>query len=126
MVFGQAVVDSTALTLPEILDGLKNIESIPQAFIYELAISTLLMNIVGYLSPVIPFFNKIPSTAWRIVAFIVVAVAILINVGVDLNVVTQIVAYFFSTGLYNLVLKLFVKKTSKPEEGLQGVLSLKR
>ena len=122
MSYGQ--IDTTAnLSIGEILDGLKNIESVPQAFVYELAISTVLMNVAGYLSPIIPGIKNIPNAAWRVLAFIIVVVSIIAVIGVDINVVTQVVAYFFSSKLYDLVFTLF-KKTSKPEEGLQGVLSV--
>ena len=105
--FGQ-IADSTTLSLPDIIDGLKNIKSVPEALMYEFAISSLLQLIAGYIAPFVPFVNKIKSTTWKVAAFIIIVVAVVVNLGITTTWM-QLLAYLFTTNLYKHVIQFFAK-----------------
>lgn len=72
-------------------------------FGYMDAVYAAIIIIVGYLSKWIPGLNEISSVKWRVVAFVVLTGAGLAWYGVPLIKIA--ITYFFTTSLYELVLK---------------------
>ena len=121
----QIAQDSTVFNLRELIDGLGSVDSWTGALMYEFTLTTMITLAIGYLSPIIPVLNKISNTAIRVLILFVLYVSVIINTGFDVNVLIQVVSYFFATRVvYDGYLKK-TKPTSKPDEGVAGVFTLK-
>tara|TARA_R110000787_G_scaffold97665_4_gene201308 strand:+ start:6506 stop:6868 length:363 start_codon:yes stop_codon:yes gene_type:complete len=68
----------------------------------------------GYVSAFIPGLKKINSGVYRVLAFALVTGIGFFSFGAD--VFSLSVTYFFSTSLYEVVLKSLVAKSPKPKE----------
>lgn len=96
----------------KIVDDIKNATDWSQLLNLETAVYTFLITVGGYLSAFIPVLRSIDSGVYRILvwAILVIAGSLVIGVG---NVWLGAISYFFSTSLYEVVLKLF-KPSPKP------------
>lgn len=96
----------------KIVDDIKNATDWSQLLNLETAVYTFLITVGGYLSAFIPGLRSIDSGVYRILvwAILVIAGSLVIGVG---NVWLGAISYFFSTSLYEVVLKLF-KPSPKP------------
>jgi hypothetical protein len=100
----------------EIIDGIKNAKSWGDLLGWETAIYSFLLTLGGYLTHIIPGLNNINSNTYRVLTFAILAIVGVSMVGLA-DVWEGIIAYLFSTGLYNIVLKWFIKTpTPIPKE----------
>lgn len=98
----------------DIIDSVKESTSWTDLISLETAIYTFLITVGGYASAFIPGLNKIDSGVYRVLvwAILVIAGGAIIGFG---NVWMGAISYFFSTSLYEIVLKWLVR-SPKPSE----------
>lgn len=98
----------------DIIDSVKESTSWTDLITLETAIYTFLITVGGYVSAFIPGLNKIDSGVYRVLvwAILVIAGGAIIGFG---NVWMGAISYFFSTSLYEIVLKWLVR-SPKPSE----------
>ena len=106
-----------AQTLPDpgtIIDGVKGAESWTELLGYQAVIYTLLFNVGGWLSAFIPGLKRIEDGTYRVLvwAILVIAGGLVIGWG---NIWIGAISYFFSTSLYDVILKWIIK-SPKPAE----------
>lgn len=97
----------------EVIEGIKASESWGDILSWETAIYTLLIILGGYVSAFIPGFRTIEDGTWRVLTFSVMVVGGGLVLGFG-NIWMGAFSYFFSTSLYEVVLKWF-KKSPKPQ-----------
>lgn len=108
--------DPTTVTDPgAIVDGIKEATSWDQLISWQTAVYTFLFTIGGYISAFVPGLRNIDSGVYRVLvwAILVIAGGLVIGWG---NIWGGAVAYFFSTSLYEIVLKWFAPSPRPPEK----------
>jgi hypothetical protein len=97
-----------------IIDGVKGAKSWADLLGMEAVIYTFIITVGGWLSSWIPGLRSIDSGVYRVLvwAILVIAGSLVIGVG---NVWVGAISYFFSTSLYEVVLKWIVK-SPRPAE----------
>lgn len=98
----------------DIINGVKDAQSWADLVSLETAIYTTIFTIGGYLSAFIPGLSSISSGTWRVLVFAILVIAGSLVLGIG-NIWLGAISYFFSTSLYEVVLKWFVK-SPKPSE----------
>lgn len=98
----------------DIIEGIKESKSWADLLGWESALYSFLIVIGGWITPYFPGLNNIDSGVYRILVFAILVISggLLLGLG---NVWQGAFAYFFSTSLYEVVIKLFVK-SPKPSE----------
>lgn len=112
-VMAQTAVDTTAIppAFPATPEGI----SMEFLLSWVEALYGALLIAVSYLSAKIPGINKIPKTAYRVVAIGLVLAMLFLALGKTVPL-ALLFSFMGATSLYDLVLSLF-KKTPKPDEG---------
>ena len=118
--------DSLSLTLPLSFDFSSPAVALKSS---NLIISTLIALVVGYLSPYIPFINRIDKTAWRVAAIIIPALVVVAIFGFKGDAFTVFITTIWglfsanSTHMYaikpvgkSLNLPFFVENESQEEK----------
>jgi hypothetical protein len=103
------------LTNPtDIIEGVKGAESWTDLLGFEAVIYTFLITVGGWLSSFIPGLRSIDSGVYRVLvwAILVIAGGAVIGFG---NVWIGAISYFFSTSLYEIVIK-WIFPSPKPKE----------
>jgi len=103
------------LTNPtDIIEGVKGAESWTDLLGFEAVIYTFLITVGGWLSSFIPGLRSIDSGVYRVLvwAILVIAGGAVIGFG---NVWIGAISYFFSTSLYEIVIK-WILPSPKPKE----------
>jgi hypothetical protein len=97
-----------------IVDGIKESTSWTDIIGYEAVIYSFLITVGGYVSAFIPGLRSIDSGTYRVLvwAILVIAGGLVLGFG---NVWIGAISYFFSTSLYEVVLK-WLKKSPRPAE----------
>jgi len=92
----------------DIVDDLKDSKSWTDLLGVESAIFAFLIVLGGWITPFIPWLKNIDSGVYRILtwAILVIAGGVIIGFG---NVWQGAIAYFFSTSLYEVIIRLIVK-----------------
>lgn len=98
----------------DIVDAVKDAQSWEDLLSLETAIYTTIFTLGGYLSAFIPGLKAINSGTWRVLVFAILVIAGSLVLGIG-NIWLGAISYFFSTSLYEVVLKWFVK-SPKPSE----------
>lgn len=98
----------------DIIDDVKNVTSWTDLLGLEAVIYTFIITVGGWLSSWIPGLRSIESGVYRVLVFAILVIAGSLVIGVG-NVWVGAISYFFSTSLYEVVLKWIVK-TPKPSE----------
>jgi len=98
----------------DIINDVKKVTSWTDLLGLESVIYAFIITVGGWLSAFIPGLNKIDSGTYRVLvwAILVIAGSLVIGVG---NVWVGAISYFFSTSLYEIVLR-WILKTPKPSE----------
>lgn len=98
----------------DIIDDVKKVTSWADLLGLEAVIYTFIITVGGWLSSFIPGLRSIDSGVYRVLvwAILVIAGSLVIGVG---NVWVGAISYFFSTSLYDIVLKWIIK-SPKPSE----------
>jgi hypothetical protein len=96
----------------EIIDTVRDATSWGDLLNIETGLYVLLITIGGYLSAFIPGLNKISDGTWRVLTWAILVIAGAAIIGKSVWI--PAIAYFFSTSLYEIVLKWIVK-SPKPE-----------
>jgi len=98
----------------DIIDDVKKVTSWTELLGLEAVIYTFIITVGGWLSSFIPGLRSIDSGVYRVLvwAILVIAGSLVIGVG---NVWVGAISYFFSTSLYDIVLKWIIK-SPKPSE----------
>jgi hypothetical protein len=98
----------------DIIDDIKKVTSWTDLLGLEAVIYTFIITVGGWLSAFIPGLRSIESGTYRVLvwAILVIAGGLVIGWG---HVWVGAISYFFSTSLYEIVLKWIVK-TPKPSE----------
>lgn len=114
MLLGPALFAQEITNPSDIVDGIKNATDWSQLVGMETAVYTLVFTIGGYLSAFIPGLRAIDTGAWRVLtwAILVIAGGLVIGWG---SIWGGAIAYFFSTSLYEVVLKWFLP-SPKPKQ----------
>lgn len=106
-----ALVSCIAVTLgaqsanpAELIDDIKGVSSWTDLVTLEAAIYTAVITLGGYLSAFIPVLKNIDSGTWRVLVWAVMVIAGSVVLGFG-NVWMGAIAYFFSTSLYEILLK---------------------
>jgi len=91
----------------EIIDGVKGATTWADLLGYEAAIYTFLIIVGGWFSAKIPWLNNVENGTFRVLtwAILVISGGAVIGFG---NVWAGAIAYFFSTSLYEVILKWIV------------------
>jgi hypothetical protein len=98
----------------DIIDDVKKVTSWTDLLGLEAVIYTFIITVGGWISSFIPGLRSIDSGVYRVLvwAILVIAGSLVIGVG---DVWIGAISYFFSTSLYEIVLKWIIK-TPKPSE----------
>ena len=98
----------------DIIDDVKKVTSWTELLGLEAVIYTFIITVGGWLSSFIPGLRSIDSGVYRVLvwAILVIAGSLVIGVG---NVWVGAISYFFSTSLYEIILKWIIK-SPKPSE----------
>lgn len=98
----------------DIVDDVKNVTSWTDLLGLEAVVYTFIITLGGWFSSFIPGLRSIDSGVYRVLvwAILVIAGSLVIGVG---NVWVGAISYFFSTSLYEVVLK-WIKPSPKPDE----------
>ena len=109
--------DTITATIPnpaDIVDDVKKVTSWTDLLGLEAVVYTFIITVGGWLSSFIPGLRSIDSGVYRVLvwAILVIAGSLVIGVG---NVWVGAISYFFSTSLYEVVLK-WLKPSPKPSE----------
>lgn len=98
----------------DIIEDVKNAKSWTDLLGLEAVIYTFIITLGGWISSFIPGLRSIDSGVYRVLvwAILVIAGSLVIGVG---DVWIGAISYFFSTSLYEIVLKWIIK-TPKPSE----------
>lgn len=98
----------------DIIDDVKKVTSWTELLGLEAVIYTFIITVGGWLSSFIPGLRSIDSGVYRVLvwAILVISGSLVIGVG---NVWVGAISYFFSTSLYDIVLKWIIK-SPKPSE----------
>ena len=98
----------------DIVDDVKKVTSWTDLLGLEAVVYTFIITVGGWLSSFIPGLRSIDSGVYRVLvwAILVIAGSLVIGVG---NVWVGAISYFFSTSLYEVVLK-WLKPSPKPSE----------
>ena len=98
----------------DIIDDVKKVTSWTDLLGLEAVIYTFIITVGGWISSFIPGLRSIDSGVYRVLvwAILVIAGSLVIGVG---DVWIGAISYFFSTSLYEVVLKWIIK-TPKPSE----------
>jgi hypothetical protein len=96
----------------DIIDDVKKVTSWTDLLGIEAVIYTFLITVGGYLSRFIPVLNKIDSGTYRVFVFAILVIAGSLVIGIG-NVWIGAISYFFSTSLYEVVLK-WIAPSPKP------------
>ena len=97
-----------------IVDGIKQSTSWTDIIGYEAVIYSFLITVGGYVSAFIPGLRSIDSGTYRVLvwAILVISGGLVLGFG---NVWIGAISYFFSTSLYEVVLK-WIKRSPRPAE----------
>lgn len=97
-----------------IVDGIKQSTSWTDIIGYEAVIYSFLITVGGYISAFIPGLRSIDSGTYRVLvwAILVISGGLVLGFG---NVWIGAISYFFSTSLYEVVLK-WMKRSPRPSE----------
>ena len=98
----------------DIVDAVKEAQSWEDLLSLETAIYTAVITLGGYISAFIPGINAIENGTWRVLVFAIIVITASVMFGIG-NVWLGAISYFFSTSLYETVLKWFVR-SPKPSE----------
>jgi len=98
----------------DIIDDVKEVTSWTDLLGLEAVIYTFIITVGGWLSSWIPGLRSIESGVYRVLVFAILVIAGSLVIGVG-NVWVGAISYFFSTSLYEVVLKWFIK-SPKPSE----------
>ena len=98
----------------DIIDDVKNVTSWTDLLGIEAVIYTFIITVGGWLSSFIPGLRSIDSGTYRVLVFAILVIAGSLVIGVG-NVWVGAISYFFSTSLYEVVLKWIIK-SPKPSE----------
>ena len=110
-----AGVPPEAVPSPDnLIDAVKGVQDWSELLSLETAIYTAVFTVGGYLSAFIPGLKNIDSGTWRVLVFAILVIAGSAVLGIG-NIWLGAISYFFSTSLYEVVLKWFVK-SPKPVE----------
>ena len=111
-----AVVQLTAQPIDpkDLTDQIKGVQDWSQLIGLETAIYTAVFTIGGYFTAFIPGLKSIDSGVWRILTFAVIVIAGSLVLGIG-NIWLGAISYFFSTSLYEVVLK-WAFPSPKPEQ----------
>ena len=98
----------------DIINDVKAVTSWTDLLGLEAVIYTFIITVGGWLSSFVPGLRSIDSGTYRVLvwAILVIAGSLVIGVG---NVWIGAISYFFSTSLYEIVLKWIIR-SPKPEE----------
>jgi hypothetical protein len=109
-VYAQEVVPNPG----DIIEDVKNAKSWADLIGIEAAIYTFIITVFGWFSAYFPGLNKINSGTLRVLvwAILVIAGSLVIGIG---DVWVGAISYLFSTSLYEVVLKWFIR-SPKPSE----------
>lgn len=102
---GTAAASSTGWTPPPLSEWFGSIDQV----------YAVLIVIGGYLSAKIPLLNQISNATYRVLAFAVLTGAGFWYFGAD--IISLAINYFFSTSMYELILKPTVGKSLKTKDG---------
>ena len=91
----------------QLVNDIKGVQDWSQLVSLETAIYTAVITIGGYFSAFIPGLKNIDSGVWRVLVWAIMVVAGSLVIGFG-NVWMGAIAYFFSTSLYEIVLKWFI------------------
>lgn len=97
----------------EIVDAVKGIQSWDDILNLQTVIYTAIITIGGYLSAFIPVLRNIDSGVYRVLTFAVITISAGSILGFS-NIWVGAVAYFFSTSLYEVLLK-WIFPSPKPD-----------
>lgn len=92
----------------DIVDGIKGAESWTDLLKQETIIYTFLITLGGWFSAFIPGLNKIDSGVYRVLVWAILVIAGGVTLGFG-DVWIGAISYFFSTSLYEVVIKWFAK-----------------
>lgn len=95
----------------EVIEKVKSAETFIELIGYDGLILATLMTLGGYFSAYIPWLRNIPDTTYRVLTFAVLVIAGGVLFGFA-SIWKGLISYFFSTSLYEIVLKWFVKTKS--------------
>lgn len=111
---GLQAQDTSIVNPVDIIDDVKKVTSWADLLGLEAVIYTFIITVGGWLSSFIPGLRSIDSGVYRVLvwAILVIAGSLVIGVG---NVWVGAISYFFSTSLYEIVLKWIIK-SPKPSE----------
>jgi ABC-type uncharacterized transport system permease subunit len=98
----------------DIINDVKNVTSWADLLGIEAVIYTFIITVGGWLSSFIPGLRSIDSGTYRVLVFAILVICGSLVIGVG-NVWVGAISYFFSTSLYEVVLKWIVK-SPKPSE----------
>lgn len=98
----------------DIIKGIGESKSWADLIGWESALYAFLILLGGWITPYVKWLNKIDSGVYRILVFAILVISGGLILGFG-NVWQGAFAYFFSTSLYEVVIKLFVK-SPKPSE----------
>jgi hypothetical protein len=97
-----------------IVDTIKGAESWTDLIGMEAGIYTVLITLGGWFSAFIPGLRSIDSGVYRVLVWAVMVVGGSLVIGIG-DIWVGALSYFFSTSLYEVVIKLFIK-SPKPSE----------
>ena len=101
----------------EIIDGIKEAESWTDLINLEAMIYTFLITVGGWFSAFIPGLRNIESGVYRVLVWAILVIAGGVTIGFS-DVWIGAISYFFSTSLYETVLK-WILKSPKPSEKVE-------
>lgn len=103
-----SLIAQEAITNPvDIIDGIKGATSWSDLVLWEPAIYSFLIVLGGWFSSKIPWLNKVENGTYRVFVWAILVISGGIVVGFG-NIWAGAIAYFFSTSLYELVLKWMI------------------
>ena len=109
-----AVPPDAVVSPDNLINDIKGVQDWSGLLSLETAIYTAVITVGGYLSAFIPGLRSIDSGVWRVLVFAILVVAGSAVLGIG-NIWIGAISYFFSTSLYEVVLKWFIR-SPKPVE----------
>lgn len=105
---------TTSINPIDIIDDVKKVTDWSELLSLEAAIYTFLITVGGWLSSFIPGLRSIDSGTYRVLVWAIMVITGSLVIGVG-DVWVGAISYFFSTSLYEIVIK-WIRPSPKPNE----------